>query len=388
VKYLSEFRSSRLAQAIIKEIHRETGRLAGNVIQIMEVCGTHTMAIGKFGIRKMLPDNIRLLSGPGCPVCVTPDTYIDKAIAFSRMPGTIIATFGDMMKVPGSFSSLEKEKADGNRIEVIYSPLESLETAEKYPEQNVILLGLGFETTSPAVALTIKKACERGIKNFYVFSGHKLIPPAMEVLLKDKDVRIDGFICPGHVSAITGSRPYQFIPEIYKIPCVIGGFEPVDIMESILMLIRKINRNEKPSVEIQYKRIVKKNGNEKAMEVVDEVFSKVDSEWRGIGDIKQSGLEIRERYGDFDAEKKIPVAVKKSGRKTGCICGDILKGKKKPAECRLFGKLCTPENPIGPCMVSSEGTCAAFYRYEAVLFTNRGGLEKRVKGIKTKDVFK
>lgn len=364
MKYISEFRDRTAVKKLIEEIHGETVNFNGKGIRIMEVCGTHTMAIGKFGIRKILPEKVRLLSGPGCPVCVTPDTYIDTAVKFSRMADTVVATFGDMMKVPGSFSSLEKEKAAGNKIEIIYSPLESLDIAGQNPGQNVVLLGIGFETTAPAIALAIKKAYERNMKNFYVFSGHKLIPPAMEALLKDKDVCIDGFLCPGHVSAVIGSIPYEFIPERHKIPCVIGGFEPVDILQSILILLRKILREEKPSVEIQYKRIVKKQGNEKAMEVIYDVFCKADSEWRGIGDINQSGLEIRKKYGAFDAEKRFPVTVKKSGRKTGCICGEILKGKKTPAECRMFGKRCTPENPVGPCMVSSEGTCAAFYKYE------------------------
>ena len=364
MKYLSGFRNGSLAKAIAGEIRREAARLGGRTVDIMEVCGTHTMAIGKSGIRKMIPANIRLLSGPGCPVCVTPGTYMDRAIRLSRMPETIIATFGDIMKVPGSVSTLEKEKSCGRKIEVVYSPLESLEIAGENPEQNVIFLGLGFETTAPAVALTVKKAAEKKMKNFYVFSGHKLIPPATDALLRDKDVRIDGFICPGHVSAITGSAPYRFIPELYGIPCVIAGFEPADIMESILMLVRNIAGREKPSVEIQYRRIVKEEGNRKAMEIIKEVFTKIDSEWRGLGIIKQSGLALNSReYARFDAEKRFPMVIRKSREKRGCICGDILKGKKTPPECALFGKVCIPENPVGPCMVSSEGTCAAFYRY-------------------------
>jgi len=324
------------------------------------------MTIGKFGIRKILPESIRLLSGPGCPVCVTPDTYMDTAIKLSRMKDTVIATFGDMMRVPGSFSSLEKEKAEGARIEVIYSPLDAVDIADRHPGQGVILLGIGFETTVPAVALAIKRADEQKKRNFCVLSGHKLIPPAMAALLQDRDVRIDGFLCPGHVSTVIGSHPYEFIPQRYKIPCVIGGFEPVDILQSILMLVRKIARHEEPSVEIQYKRIVKSEGNIKARNIIDDIFCRTDSEWRGIGNIKDSGLAIRKRYKFLDAEKRFPVAVKQSGRRTSCICGDILKGKKMPAECRLFGRSCTPENPVGPCMVSSEGTCAAFYKYEGM----------------------
>jgi hydrogenase expression/formation protein HypD len=363
MKHTGFFRNKEVVRKLVEDIKKETDRFSGGPLSFMEVCGTHTMAISRYGIRKILPENLSLLSGPGCPVCVTPDFYIDRAVLFSRMPNTIIATFGDMMKVPGSFSSLEKEKAGGNRIEVIYSPLDSLDICEKNPGSNVILLGIGFETTAPAVALTVKNACQRAVKNFYLFSGHKLITPAMEALLIDKDVRINGFLCPGHVSVIIGSRPYRFIPERYGIPCVIAGFEPVDILQSILMLIRQKNGNRKPSVEIQYTRVVKKEGNRKAQEIMDQIFRKTDSEWRGLGVIRNSGLEMREEYSHIDAEKIFPVDVKKSKKDTGCICGDILKGKKRPGDCKLFGRSCTPENPIGPCMVSSEGTCAAFYRY-------------------------
>ncbi len=366
MKYISEFRDRKVAEKLVAEIRREAEDFREGCIRIMEVCGTHTMTIGKFGIRKILPESIRLLSGPGCPVCVTPDTYMDTAIKLSRMKDTVIATFGDMMRVPGSFSSLEKEKAEGARIEVIYSPLDAVDIADRHPGQGVILLGIGFETTVPAVALAIKRADEQKKRNFCVLSGHKLIPPAMAALLQDRDVRIDGFLCPGHVSTVIGSHPYEFIPQRYKIPCVIGGFEPVDILQSILMLVRKIARHEEPSVEIQYKRIVKSEGNIKARNIIDDIFCRTDSEWRGIGNIKDSGLAIRKRYKFLDAEKRFPVAVKRSGRRTSCICGDILKGKKTPAECRLFGRSCTPENPVGPCMVSSEGTCAAFYKYEGM----------------------
>jgi hydrogenase expression/formation protein HypD len=362
MKHINPFRDREAVRKLAREIKEEAEDISGAPLNFMEVCGTHTMAIGRYGIRKLLPTGINLLSGPGCPVCVTPDSYIDKAVLFSRMPNTIIATFGDMMRVPGSFSSLEKEKAEGSRIEVIYSPLDSLNICEKNPESNVILLGIGFETTAPAVALTLKKAHQKAIKNFYLFSGHKLITPAMEALLTDKDVRINGFLCPGHVSVITGSRPYGFIPERYGIPCVIAGFEPVDILQSVLMLLRQKNGN-KPSVEVEYTRVVKKEGNRKAREIMEQVFQRTDSEWRGLGLIRDSGLEIRGKYSSVDAEKVFPVDVKKSNKDTGCICGEILKGKKTPVDCKLFRRVCTPENPIGPCMVSSEGTCAAFYRY-------------------------
>lgn len=363
MEYLKEYRNSEIVKKIVEEIEKEA-RGYTYPINLMEVCGTHAMAIGKFGIRKLLPENINLLSGPGCPVCVSPNSYIDKAIEFSKIPDTIITTFGDMMKVPGSFSSLEKEKVNGAKIEVVYSCLDGLKIAEDNPNKNIIFLGIGFETTAPTIAATVKIARERNLKNFFVFSGHKLIPPAMEALVKDKEVKIDGFICPGHVSTIIGSAPYMFIPEQYNTPAVIAGFEPVDIFQAIYLLVRKKVRGEKPSVEIQYKRSVRENGNQKALKIMYQVFEISDSQWRGLGNIPESGLRIKKEYERFDAEKNFEVEEKESKEACGCICGDILKGIKKPTECKLFSKVCNPENPVGPCMVSSEGSCAAYYRYE------------------------
>jgi len=362
MKYLQEYRDSEIVKSLVEEIKKETKNYSFR-INLMEVCGTHTMAIGKFGIRKLLPENINLLSGPGCPVCVTPNVYLDKAIAYSELEDVIIATFGDMVKVPGSYSTLEKEKGNGACIEVVYSPLDALKVAEENPSKNVIFLGIGFETTSPAVAATIKNAQERNIKNFFVLSGHRLIPPAMELLLKDKRIKIDGFMCPGHVSVIIGSVPYRFIPESYGISCVIAGFEPVDILQTIWMFVKKIVRGEKPSVEIQYKRSVKEEGNKKALRIMDEVFEVTDSEWRGFGEIPESGLRIKDIYEGFNVEKKLTVEVRESREFPDCICGDILKGIKTPEDCKLFKKVCNPENPVGPCMVSSEGTCAAYFKY-------------------------
>jgi len=362
MKYLSEYRNSAAMKRLAGAIRREAEGL-GRSVNIMEVCGTHTMAIGRYGIRKMLPGSIKLLSGPGCPVCVTPGGYLDRAIEFSRLPGTVIATFGDMVRVPGSYSSLEKEHAAGNNIRVVYSPLESLDLAERFPDKKIIFLGVGFETTSPAAAISLKEAGKRGIKNFYIFSGHKRILPAMELLLKSEEVKIDAFICPGHVSAVIGSRPYEFIPEKHNVSCVVSGFEPLDILQSILMVIRIMAKGEKPRVENQYRRVVREKGNRRALALLSEVFEEADTEWRGIGTIEKSGLVLKKTYGDYDALKEFPVKVKKTGEDKRCICGDILRGIKNPADCILFGRECNPENPAGPCMVSSEGTCAAFYRY-------------------------
>lgn len=363
MKYFSEYGSSYAVKELVKAIHKAAGKLPRKV-RLMEVCGTHTMAIGRHGIRKMLPDNIQLLSGPGCPVCVTPNSYLDAAVELARLPGVILATFGDMVRVPGSSSSIEKEQAESNNIRIVYSPLESLALAQRQSGKNIVFLGVGFETTSPVTALCIKHARDKGIKNFFLFSGHKLILPAMEFLLKSGETKIDGFICPGHVSAVVGSRHFERIPSLYNIPCVVSGFEPVDILQSVLMAVGLIAEKEKPRVKNQYGRVVKKNGNSKALALLCEVFEGAGSEWRGIGAIDNSGLALKKMYGDFDAGKRFPVSVKKTKEDKRCICGEILKGVKTPDDCALFGSACNPENPVGPCMVSSEGTCAAFYRYE------------------------
>ncbi len=363
MRYISEYRNGAAIQKLVKEIHRQAEKLAGQ-INLMEVCGTHTMTIGRYGIRKLLPASIHLLSGPGCPVCVTPNRYLDTAIEFSRLPNTIVATFGDMMKVPGSYSSLEKQQAENNNIRVVYSPFECLSLAERNRDKNIIFLGVGFETTVPVAAMVLKEAQRCGIKNFFSLSGHKLILPAMEYLLKSGQVNIDGFICPGHVSAITGSRLYKEIPDKYGISCVVSGFEPIDILQSILLLTNILVDRKKPCVKNQYKRVVKENGNKKALALISDVFEATDSEWRGLGIIRTSGLSIRKDYAKFDASKQFSVKVKRHKEEKNCICGDILKGIKTPQQCRLFGKRCLPEEPVGPCMVSSEGACAAFYRYE------------------------
>lgn len=363
MKHLDEFRNKEYVRTLISQINKVCKKLK-NEIRLMEVCGTHTMAIARYGLKKLLPENIRLISGPGCPVCVSPDSYIDIAIEISKIYDVRIVTFGDMFRVPSGNGSLEKQSAEGAKVDIVYSPVDVLEIAKKNSEERIVFLGVGFETTAPVVGKVIMYAKQQGIKNFTVLSGHKLIPPAMETLVNDKNHKIDGFICPGHVSTIIGSAPYNVFPEKYHIPCVISGFEPCDILHSILILLKMLTGEKKVSVEIQYSRCVEKNGNVLALKVISEVFDIVDSEWRGIGIIKASGLAIKEKFKSFDAAKQFKVKIKKSYSRKDCICGLVLKGLKEPFECKLFAKKCNPEKPVGPCMVSSEGACAAYYAYE------------------------
>jgi len=332
-------------------------------INIMEVCGTHTMAISRYGLRQLIPEDINLISGPGCPVCVTPASDIDRIIEIAGKYEVSIFTFGDILRVPGSKSSLYNKRSEGKDIKVCYSPADALDFARNNPERKVIFIAIGFETTIPLTSVIIKRAHKEKINNFYIYNTHKLIPEALELLLLDKEVEIDAFLCPGHVSAIIGSKPYDFIAEDYHIPCVISGFEPMDILESIAALIRQINKGIS-EVEIQYRRVVREEGNPAAVKSIYEVFDKSDSEWRGLGNIPGSGLKLKKKFSRFDAGIYFPVKRFKSMEPAGCQCGDVLKGIKKPAECRLFSKICKPENPIGPCMVSSEGSCAAYYKYE------------------------
>ena len=358
MKYIDEFRDRKVCEQLAKEI---SNRAIKKDITLMEVCGTHTMAIFRYGIKSFLPSNIALLSGPGCPVCVTPNSEIDKAIAFSRKEEVIITTFGDMLKVPGSRSTLAREKSLGSDIRIVYSPVDALKIAGENPDRIVIFLGIGFETTVPTVAATIKDAKNKKFKNFFVLCCHKLIPPAIKVVLESGEVLIDGFLLPGHVSIITGTGVYKFIAKNYNKGCVVSGFEPVDILQAILMLVKQINEGNY-SVENQYTRSVKEEGNLYAKQLMNEVFEPVDSEWRGIGIIPGSGLKLKEKYTQFDANN-ISVKVEPVEENSECICGEILRGVKTPLDCSLFGVECLPENPKGPCMVSSEGTCAAFYKY-------------------------
>lgn len=357
MRFIDEYRDKDLVLKLSEEIRKSSTK----PISLMEVCGGHTMSIQRFGLPSLLPETIRLLSGPGCPVCVSSRKFLDQAIAYSRLPNIIITTYGDLIRVPGSTSTLDQEKARGADIRIVYSVIDSLEIARKNPDKKIVFLGIGFETTSPASATAVLGAYRQKTNNFYLFSSHKIMPPAMAALV-DEGVKINGYIAPGHVSAITGVSIYKDIAEKYHLGCVIAGFEPVDLMEAIFMLVRQFEDN-KPKVEIQYRRAVRPEGNIRAREMLDEVFELRDDWWRGLGILPASGLAIREKYSSFDAEKMLNVEVEPTREDKGCICGEILKGLKNPKECKLFAKSCTPQNPAGPCMVSNEGTCHAYYRY-------------------------
>ena len=323
----------------------------------MEVCGTHTMAVAKSGMRSLLPDDLRLLSGPGCPVCVTPQETIDYAIALAEQKDVIIATFGDMVRVPGSRRNLESLAP-----RIVYSPLDGLRIARENPGKNTVFIGVGFETTSPAVAATIMAAARQNVKNFYVLPAFKLIPPALDFIARAPEIDVDGFILPGHVSTIIGRAPYEFLAEKYQLPGCITGFEPIDILQAILTLVRQITRGES-AISIEYARAVRPEGNQTARRVLDKVFKPCDSRWRGIGWIAASGLELSAEYARFDARRKYPLEVAAPAEPKGCICGRVLLGLSVPYDCALFGGPCTPLAPVGPCMVSSEGSCAAYYKY-------------------------
>jgi hydrogenase expression/formation protein HypD len=320
------------------------------------------VAIFRHGIRQLLPSNVSMLSGPGCPVCVTANADLDKAIALAEMPGVTLCTFGDMLKVPGSESSLQRARARGADVRVVYSPLDALRIAAGLPHRQVVFYGVGFETTAPTVAASILEAQRRGLANYSIVSVHKLVPPALRALLAAAEVHIDGFLMPGHVSAIIGSRPYEFIPQEHGIPCVIGGFEPLDILQAIDMLLAQIAAGQ-ARVEIAYRRAVPPEGNPAALATMQQAFEEKDATWRGIGLIPGSGLAVRPALATFDAERRFAIRTPPTKEPHGCRCGEVLRGVIRPPQCPLFGKTCTPENPVGPCMVSFEGTCSAWYQY-------------------------
>ena len=361
MKYTIEFRDPAVAQKLLESIRQTLDGFVGTMT-LMEVCGTHTMAIYQHGIRSLLPKSIRLISGPGCPVCVTPVDYVDHAVALARRPGTIVATFGDMVRVPGSSSSLQREKARGADVRVVYSPLDAVALAQKHPERAVVFLGVGFETTTPTIAGSIIEAKRREVCNYFVLGAHKTIPGPMAILADDPELKVDGYLCPAHVSTIIGAEAYEPLARDHKVPCVVTGFEPLDVLQGVAMLARQVVAGA-AKVEIQYSRIVRKKGNARARQILYEVFEPCDARWRGIGVIPGSGLAIREEYAMFDAARQLPVTVEEPKEHSGCLCGEILKGKVTPRECPLFRSACTPENPVGACMVSSEGTCAAEYKY-------------------------
>ena len=366
MKYVDEFRDPQKAQALRLEIQKLSEQLVEKKdlpIKLMEVCGGHTHSIFKYGLEEILPNTIELIHGPGCPVCVMPRGRLDDAIAIAENPQVIFATFGDAMRVPGSQKSLLQAKAHGADIRMAYSPLDSLQLARDNPNKEVVFFGLGFETTAPSTALTILQAQAEGLTNFSLFSNHVLVMPALEALLENPDLQLDGFIGPGHVSMVIGVEPYKWIAEHYHKPFVVSGFEPLDLLQSIWMILRQMVEG-RCEVENQYSRLVKPQGNTVALDAVHKVFEVRDNfEWRGLGDIPHSGLRIRPEYAQFDAEVKFILPNLKVADAAACQCGEILKGVLKPWQCKVFGTACTPETPIGTCMVSSEGACAAYYKY-------------------------
>ena len=358
MKYQEEYRDPAISRRILENIKKVSKRQ----VRLMEVCGTHTVSIFRSGIGTVLPDTISLLSGPGCPVCVTTQKEIDTFIEIAKRDGVIVVTFGDVMRVPGSSSSLQRERAEGRDIRIVYSTRDALKIAEKNPDKKVVFLGVGFETTAPSVAASILSASRTGLDNFLVFSAHKLVPPALVALMENHDVDINGFILPGHVSVIIGTRAYLPFFEQYQVPCVISGFETADLLQAIYTLVGQFEKG-KPELKNAYRRAVTFKGNGKAQKIMGEVFERIDTAWRGLGTIKESGLGIKEKFGNHDAEKAFEIEVPESEAPKSCACGEILTGIKIPPECPLYKKACTPVEPVGPCMVSSEGTCAAYYRY-------------------------
>jgi len=358
MKFLDEYRNAELGKKLVTKIER----LSTKPARLMEFCGGHTVAIMRNGIRQLLPPTVEMLSGPGCPVCVTANVDIDKAIALSRLPNVIITTFGDMIKVPGSYSSLQQARAEEADIRIVYSTQDALQIARDNSQKSVIFIGVGFETTTPTIAASILQAEQEKIDNFHVLCLLKLCPPIMKTILDMGEIKLDGIVCPGHVSTIIGSHPYEFIPYDYGIACVVSGFEPLDILLSISMLVEQIESG-KPRVEIAYRRGVKPEGNTRALELMNTIFEVADASWRGIGPVPASGLKLSTKYERFDAERAFTINLEPVREAKGCICGAILRGVKTPVDCKLFRKDCTPEHPVGPCMVSSEGACAAYYQY-------------------------
>ena len=358
MKYVEEYRDPELVAHLVADLKATCTR----PLRIMEVCGTHTMAIFRHGIRSLLPPAIELVSGPGCPVCVTPAGFIDCFVDLAHQPDTVVATFGDMVRVPGTRGSLAQARALGGQVEVVYSPMDALEMACNRPDQEVVFLAVGFETTAPTIAATVLEAARRRIANFSIFPACKVMPPPLAHLLDDPDLALDGLLCPGHVSVIIGADGYRFLVERYRLACVVAGFEPADILLAILRLVRQVQEG-RPRVENCYGRAVTGEGNVRARRLLAQVFVPQASQWRGLGLIPQSGLALRPEFGVYDITRKRRLKIREQPDPPGCSCGAVLKGQLLPPSCPLFGRRCTPSQPVGPCMVSSEGTCAAWYRY-------------------------
>lgn len=381
MKYVDEFRDRSLAEKLSAQIARETK--ADRDYYFMEFCGGHTHAIFRYGVQDLMPCNVHFVHGPGCPVCVLPVRRLDDAIELAERRGAILCSYGDMMRVPGTGRrSLIKAKADGADIRMIYSTMDALKIARQNPDRQVIFFAIGFETTTPPTAVAVLEAEKEGLQNFSVFCNHVLTPAAIGHILDSEDfapggpARIDGFLGPSHVSAIIGSKPYESVAETYEKPVVICGFEPLDVMQSVLMLVRQVNEG-RAEVENEYTRVVTRHGNLKAQTLVDQVFEMRETfEWRGLGAVKNSALRLRERYAAYDAEKRFEISAKQSREVKSCECPAILRGVKKPTDCKLFGTVCTPDNPMGSCMVSSEGSCAAYWTYGRFRGTETGKKEK------------
>jgi len=360
MKFVDEFRDQHVAARLARRIEEES---AGRDWKIMEVCGGHTHTIYRFGIEDVLPANVELVHGPGCPVCVIPMGRVDDGIAVARTPGVIFTCFGDMMRVPGGQGSLLDAKAQGADVRMVYSPLDALRIARDNPSREVVFYAIGFETTAPSTALTLLRAAEDDVPNFSIFCNHVTIVPPMKAILDSPDLRLDGFLGPGHVSTVVGIRPYEFVARRYHKPVVVVGFEPLDILHGVHMIVRQV-REGRCEVENQYRRIVRDDGNPRALDVVRQVFRlRPHFEWRGLGFISLSALAIREELARFDAELRFEVPGVRVADPKACQCGEVLKGVLKPWECKVFGTACTPETPIGTCMVSSEGACAAYYNF-------------------------
>ncbi len=360
--FLDDFRQGTHVRALMEQLVKRAGSLE-HPARIMEVCGTHTMSISRHGIRQALPEALTLISGPGCPVCVTANADIDSFIEMALKPDVIATTFGDMLRVPGTKMGLAQARGRGARVQIVYSTLDALQLARDSPEATVVFFGIGFETTAPTVAAAILEASETGVDNFLVLAAHKVVPPALEALCRTPGLAVDAFLCPGHVTAIIGPEAYRPVAGEFGIPCVVAGFEPSDILQSLIMLTGQL-ADGRSEVEVQYTRGVRPGGNPAAMSLMEQVFEPCDAEWRGLGVIPGSGLAIREEFAAHDASRRFIVDVGYSREPSGCLCGSILTGLRIPPDCPLFGKGCTPDHPVGPCMVSSEGTCAAYFKYE------------------------
>lgn len=360
MKFLSEYRDPELVLEYVQEIKRITKR----PWTLMEICGGQTHSLVKNGILDMLPDKITMVHGPGCPVCVTSVSVIDEAVWLAEQPGTILGSFGDMLRVPGSKKSLLEVKATGADVRILYSPLEAVELAKQNPDKEVIFFAVGFETTAPANALSVIHAAQQGIPNYSILASHVLVPPAMEAILSDEENKIDSFLAAGHVCTIMGMDEYYPVAEKYKIPIVVTGFEPVDLLQGILMAVKQLEKGEY-KIENQYARSVQREGNKMAQQTIQKVFAVSDRVWRGLGSIPQSGYEVNDRYKQYNARLKFNIDIPFAEENKECISGDIMKGLKKPKQCPNFGNKCKPEHPLGAPMVSSEGACAAYYHYSA-----------------------